>query len=59
MGRDVDSKASMDRAALARFSKDDLIALLPVQEARHAAELAAQDARHTAEMAALQACLSG
>ena len=35
----------MDRAALSQFSKDDLIALLLAQEARHAAEIAALQAR--------------
>src|SRR5664279_321037 len=41
----------MDRAALAQLSKDDLIALLLAQEARHAAEMQALQA----EMAVLRA----
>jgi transposase len=35
----------MDRAALAQLSKDDLIALLLAQEARHAAEMEVMRAR--------------
>ena len=39
MGWIVDSKESVDRAALSQLSNDDLIALLLAQEARHTVEM--------------------
>ena len=45
----------MDHTAVEQLSKQDLIALLLAQEARHAADMAAMQARHAAEMATMQA----
>jgi transposase len=43
----------VDRNALTELSKEDLIALLEAQEARHRSELAAQEERHQAAMKVL------